>query len=303
VLVTSSNGLIGQSIYHRLLLREKPKSDFSFIFLNRSIANLENEEDVNHVIRKFKPKIIIHNAVTLPRGKNRNRWELKNINTKVFQNILNASQDYGVSWVLAFTSYHVFPPTTELPYNLENLSLDEMAHKDWYSQYKINEISVSKSRNLNSSSMETKFLMLPHMFGIYDNFEEGKRHVIADFIVDLFQAKVENSENQVFSIDVNQELQIADALSLADFILEDYLKRIETSSFIEIFDDGIRIKLIELIYLIANLLQYNGNIEIRSPEEVRHSRSMYFRHSNSEEQMRRLHFALKEVIDSYMLRL
>ena len=296
VLVTTGNGLIGKTL--KLSNAIQLQNRFEFRFLDNYIVK-ENINTINRQIKEFSPEIIIHNAVKLPRGSQRNQADLRLRNAETFQTVLDISETSSTRFVLAFTSYHVFHAHDSLPYKMSDLSLDPVKHKNWYAQSKVDELTLAEDFNRKSNLDKVKFLMLPHMFGIYDNFEDGKRHFIADVITRISMAKVSHENFVFFSTNEDQFIQFLNAEELITFLLSDYLAKIEDADFITILNKGVVMRLTDVIRFTASTLRYSGNIlfsESKGPDVFR---SMYFREKNEEKHVKSFYFALKNLLASY----
>jgi nucleoside-diphosphate-sugar epimerase len=282
VLVTTPQGLIGKTL--KFQINNSFQERFEFKFLNTYITK-ENQNAINSEIISFSPDIIIHNAVKLPRGDQKNQTDLGSRNVETFRVILNSLLVSDVKHILAFTTYHVFEPDIAPPFKRIDLNLDHNKHNNWYAKSKVDELILAKEFNRERNFEHVKFIMLPHLFGAHDNFEEGKRHFVSDMIVKLLKAKVNNQEFVEFSTNPEQSIQLLDAEELVKFILNFYLENIESTEFIRILNRGIAIKLVELIEKTASFLDYRGSLKFESVGAASTSRSMYFQQANSEAEL------------------
>jgi nucleoside-diphosphate-sugar epimerase len=298
VLITSSRGLIGGTLKNIFLSSPHPK--FEVHFLSEYICR-ENVVAINSEIRAFSPEIIIHNAAKLPRG-NRNRdWNLRTENNEIFDIVLNSAKANEVRHILAFTTYHIFETGILPPFHKVELRRKIMQYDNWYSMSKFEELVLAEDFNQNNVSPKITFIMLPHMFGIHDNFEDGKRHFVADNISKISIAKVNNQNSIKLAANPKQLIQLADAEELIKYIFDFYLENLKASEFVVIFDGGVVITLEEAIQLIASLMGYSGKLEFSSRDNSRHSRDMYFRVQNSEKDLQNFISSLKSMITQYKI--
>jgi len=297
ILVTTNKGLFGRTLSGFIL---KPGcSQNEILFFDGYIDSESDSNPFEEIIESFRPEIIIHNAVKLPRGGDIHNWSLKERNLGVFELILDAAEKFRVRNVLAFTSYHVFSKALQAPFKLNELNLEGTKLESWYSSYKIEEIRFASAHNQKKSITKVNFIMLPHMFGVYDNFEEGKRHFVADVIVKISEAKNLHQSTVSFKGDGRQKLQLASSESLVSFVLDDYLKRMATADFVEVFNGGACASLSDVTNFVADALNYQGRVVFDIAADKRHARNMYFRELNTLVEIQEFHISLKKVVDEY----
>jgi nucleoside-diphosphate-sugar epimerase len=296
VLVTTGNGLIGKTLKYSKAVQSQNKFEFRYL---ESYIEKENISAIKKQVMDFSPEIIIHNAVKLPRGNQKNQVNLRLRNAETFQTVLDISETSSTSFVLAFTSYHVFNSYDSLPYKISNLVLDSTRHDTWYAQSKVDELILAQDFNRKSNLDKVKFVMLPHMFGIHDNFEDGKRHFIADMILKISGAKSSYKEFVSFSTNEDQFLQFLNAEDLITFLLGDYLVSIEEFDFITILNKGVVMRLTDIIKFAASTLEYSGKVLFSESEESDFFRSMYFWKKNEEKNVESFYNALRSLLTRY----
>ncbi len=123
ILITGSNGLVGQKIVSNLkkrsdiellatsLNKNKSTSDFPF-----QLLDIQNKENINNVFDSFRPNVVIHTAamtdVATCENDKTQCWNLNVISTK---NIVDACNNYK-SKLIHFSTDFVFDGTSG-PYN------------------------------------------------------------------------------------------------------------------------------------------------------------------------------------------
>lgn len=299
ILITTKRGLFGGTTSRAIL--KSGRSWDNLMFFDKYIDADSEQNIFEEFIESYRPEIIIHNAVKLPRGGDINDWRLKERNQKVYELVLNAAEKCKVQYVLTFTSYHVFHKALIAPFRLNDLNLEKQEEESWYSSYKVEEIRFASANNCKKSATRINFIMLPHMFGTYDNFGEGRRHFVADAIVKISEAKRHHEKKVVFKGDGRQKIQLASSESLVSFVLNEYLERISTADFIEVFDRGACVSLSEVANFISDTLNYRGRVVFDISANKRHVRNMYFREFNTIAERQSFQLALKEVIHQYTL--
>ena len=206
ILITAGSGLTGNA-FQKLASNEY--SNHEFILHTKSKGDLAEPSVFKSLQYKYTPDVIIHNAGKL-HGSFADRKsieESEQVNNKIFENLLKIVEPH--QQVYCLSSYHVFGSSA--PYNF--LDLESLNRETSYAQGKSSQIErVRLNPNI-------KFIILPHLFGEYDNFSPGRAHFVANSIRRVVEAQQRRNLQIDFFGSIHKKLQFSTADLAADFTL------------------------------------------------------------------------------------
>lgn len=262
IFVAGGGGLTGKSIRD---LSSK-FSNFKYYFHNRDLGDLSNLNVVKNLLKKESPDIIILNAASLSGSHGlASENKKKSLNNfaihENFSELISANQK-----ILSFSSYHVF--RTRPPFL--NLNISDANEQTSYAAEKTAEIRSGWS-NPNVS-----FLLFPHLFGRYDNFEINRAHFIANSIRRIHLAKDVDSKEIEFIGNHNRVLQFASGSQAANFALEMCSQNEMPQNKVINADIGWVIDIGKVFVEICDLIGYKGNIRFEELESPITNNDMFF---------------------------
>jgi nucleoside-diphosphate-sugar epimerase len=210
ILITAGSGLTGNAFQK---LAADKYSNHEFILHTKSKGDLAEPSVFKFLQRSHNPDVIIHNAGKLHGSfaDKESIEESEQVNNKIFENLLRIVEPH--QQVYCLSSYHVF--RSSAPYNF--LDLESLNRETSYAQGKSSQIERVR---LNSN---IKFIILPHLFGEYDNFSRGRAHFVANSIRRVVEAQQRRDLQIDFFGSIHKKLQFATADLAADFTLNTIL--------------------------------------------------------------------------------
>jgi nucleoside-diphosphate-sugar epimerase len=262
IFVAGGGGLTGKSIRD---LSSK-FNNFKYYFHNRELGDLANFNVVRTLLKQESPDIIILNAATLSGSHGLEaEKEKKSLNNfaihENFSEMVSENQK-----ILSFSSYHVF--RTKPPFlKLSNTDMNEQTS-----------YAAEKTAEIRSgwSNPNICFLLYPHLFGAYDNFEINRAHFIANSIRRIRLAKEMDSKEIEFIGNRNRVLQFASGSQSANFALELCSQNEMLKDKVINADIGWVIEIGKVFVEICDLIGYKGNIRYEEIESPITNNDMFF---------------------------
>ena len=272
VLVASGNGLTGNSL--RIISSEFLGS--SFHFHTRNDGDLTNINVVKNLISKSTPEVILLNAASLSSSMaSGEKQKIDNdINFEIFKNFtFSLGQNQKL---FCFSSYHVYsgPP----PFG--KLIIESLKPTSNYAMEKSEEIRFARDKP------NIYFILFPHLFGRFDNYEPSRAHFIANSIRRIVDAKKNNLPEIEYLGSSEQVLQFATGSMAAKFALNAVRDSTKTS-FQERYiaaNIGWKSKTALVFEELCNIIGYGGIVKKYKDEInlVQSERDMFYRANNLE---------------------
>jgi len=268
ILITARNGLTGSWLF-----KNKDKiHGLSLIFHERVNGDLGESKTVKKILEKSNPDIIIHNAAILSGSLSDHSLKQKNSenNLLIFKNILEHLSSNQK--LISLSSYHVYsnsPPFLNLDTSILNFNTP-------YASWKSNEILISKEQK------NISFILLPHLFGAYDNFRPGRAHFIADSINRICFAIDHNEDKIEFFGDRDLTMQFATGAQAADFILNQVRFGPNDSNRYIQANIGWVAKAELVFRALLNILKFKGEVQTSNSRSSLNSRSLYFKNEGQD---------------------
>lgn len=189
ILITGADGLVGTALKNISNQYDK----YEFLFVNRKIADLTKQDEVEKLFAEHKPNYVIHAAARVGGiGRNLNS-PAKQFTDNILMNthVIHSSYVHNVKKMIAFSSVCAFPKT------LEVISEDKLqdgepydAHFSYAYSKRMVDVQIQsykKQYNVNYCS-----IIPGNIFGENDNFNLEDGHVVPSLLHKLYLAK-ENS--------------------------------------------------------------------------------------------------------------
>jgi len=288
ILVTSGSGLTGNA-FRNLSKTKYPSHEF--FFHTKSKGDLSMPDVFRFLLANVKPDVIIHNAANLHGSfaSRENIEESKRINTKIFENLVEALHPFQKVYCLS--SYHVF--ASSAPFSF--LDLKSLNWNTSYAQEKSRQIERAVSHpNVN-------FMILPHLFGEYDNFSPGRAHFIANSIRRVAAAQ-ERADAQIeFFGSADRILQFSTAELVADFTLKTIFSDLTFGERYIIANVGWVRTCLEVFESICGIVGFDGLVVPVNSGKDHFERNMYFSSSTNPYDMDELDFlkSLRTAVDYF----
>ena len=263
ILVTAGLGLTGFAFRK---LAENNYSDHKFLFHTRNSGDLSDPIVFKTLLTDFNPDIVIHNASKLHGyfATSENIELCKKTNESIFNNLLDELLPH--QFVYSLSSYHVF--TGSAPFRILDLGL---LNRD--SSY-----ALEKSQQIKNAQFfpNVKFVVLPHLFGEYDNFSPGRAHFIANSIRRIVSAHELQEPKIELLGSSNRILQFATAESVAKFTLDTILFNSDREVKYFLADIGWKRTCIDVFTSICTTIGYEGVVISVDSSTLTQERDMYF---------------------------
>lgn len=288
ILVTSESGLTGNA-FRNLSKTKYPNHEF--FFHTRSKGDLSMPEVFRFLLANVKPEVIIHNAAKLHGSfaSRENIEESKRTNTKIFENLVEELLPFQKVYCLS--SYHVF--ASSAPFSF--LDLESLNWNTSYAQEKSRQIEKAVSHpNVN-------FMILPHLFGEYDNFSPGRAHFVANSIRRVVTAQKQKDAQIEFFGRTDRRLQFSTAELVADFTLKTIFSDIALEERYIIANVGWVRTCLEVFESICGIVGFDGLVVPVNSDKDPFERNMYFSSSANPYNMDELDFlkSLRTAVDYF----
>ena len=288
VLVTAGSGLTGNAFQK---LAATKYSNHEFLFHSKSEGDLTEPEVFNFLIADFEPHVIIHNAGKLHGSfASEDRiQENKETNTKIFKNLMK--ELLPRQRVYCLSSYHVF--ANSAPFGL--IDLESLNLNTSYAQEKSRQIEGAVSHpNVN-------FVILPHLFGEYDNFSPGRAHFVANSIKRVVTAQKRTDPQIEFFGSTDRILQFSTAELVADFILKTIFSDLALEERYINANVGWVRTCLEIFESICGIVGFDGLVVPVNTDQDPFLRDMYFSSSTNPYNMDEVEFlkSLRAAVDYF----
>ncbi len=193
IYIAGANGLVGSAIVRNL----KSKGYENFVFTPHSEYDLTNQQTVKTFFEKEKPDTVFLAAAKVGGivANNTYRAEFIYENLQIQNNIIHQSYLNGVQKLIFLGSSCIYPKNSPQPMQEDYLLTSELEYtNEPYAIAKIAGIKMIESYNLQYG---TNFLavMPTNLYGLNDNFDLEKSHVLPALIRKMHLGKALNERN------------------------------------------------------------------------------------------------------------
>lgn len=256
IFVAGHNGMLGSAIFRLLTF----KGYTNLISIKSSDLDLRDYIEVRTFFSKYMPRYVFLAAAKVGGVQdNLNHPFTYMIDNLVIQNnIIRCSIEFNVERLLFISSSKVGALAMNFD-SIHNISNNNEYHShEGYLLSKLIGIKLIEKANLE---LNKKFLSISpsNIYGIQDNFEEGRSHVLASALKKIHNAKANNLE----LVEV-----WGDGTSLRDFIYVDdvayacilLMKKYYGNTPLDV-GTGIYTSIKDLYHVIANIIGYKGKFQ------------------------------------------
>ncbi|SEC11095.1 GDP-L-fucose synthase [Paenibacillus sp. GP183] len=257
IFIAGRNGMVGSSIEIEFRKRGYEK----IIGLNSKELDLRNQADVEDYFSKEKPEYVILAAAKVGgiMANMKSPAEFLYDNLAIQNNVIHCSYKFNIKKLLFLASSCIYPRLSPQPMKEEYLLDGKVEPTN--EGYAIAKIAGLKMCEMYNKQYGTNFIsVMPcNIYGIGDNFDPQKSHVVAGLIRKFHEAKIENKEYvEVWGTgDARRELMFNEDLADACiFLFESY----SGDNFFNV-GTGKDISIKHLAYLIKKAVGFDGDIK------------------------------------------
>lgn len=257
IFVAGHNGLVGSSICRRL----KKDGYTNIITKSKEVLDLRNQQQVSKFFSEEKPEYVFFAAGKVGGiGWNKScPAEFTYDNVQIQNNVIHYSYINGVKKLLFLGSACIYPKITPQPIKEDYLLTGELEPTNaGYALAKIVGLKLCQYYK-QQYGFNCISLMPANLYGINDNFNIEKCHVIPAFIRKFIDAKECGADKVVCFGDGSPTREFLYSDDLADacmFLMENY-----NSSEIINVGSNVEISIKELAEIVKSCVGYEGQLE------------------------------------------
>lgn len=256
IYVAGHNGMVGSAIIRAL----KRKGYTNFIFKSHSELDLTRQNDVESFLKTEKPDAIFLAAAKVGgiNANMNNPVDFLMENIIIQHNIINSAFENNINDLVFLGSSCIYPTKSKQPLKEEYLLTGPLEPTN--EGYALAKIVGLKACEYYNKQYGTNYIsvMPPNLYGINDNFDLKKAHVVASLIRKMHEAKINNSSQvEIWGTGKQyRELMFVDDMADATiFAFENYTG----DSFINI-GVGIDYTIKELAETIQKVVGFEGEL-------------------------------------------
>jgi GDP-L-fucose synthase len=256
IFVAGHRGLVGSALVKKLF----EEGYTNLVTRTRNELDLRNQKDVFDFFDKEKPNYVFLSAAKVGGiGWNKNcPAEFTYDNLQIQNNIIHSSYLTGVKKLLFLGSACIYPKITPQPIKEEYLMTDELEPtNEGYALSKIVGLKMCQYYN-RQYGFNAISLMPANLYGINDNFNIEKCHVIPAMIRKFINAKENNEKSVVCFGDGTPTREFLYSDDLADACLF-LMKNYDSPDIINV-GSSIDVTIKELAETIKNKIGFTGDI-------------------------------------------
>ena len=256
IFVAGHRGLVGSALLKKLF----EEGYTNLVTRTRKELDLRNQKDVFDFFDKEKPNYVFLSAAKVGGiGWNKNcPAEFTYDNLQIQNNIIHSSYLSGVKKLLFLGSACIYPKITPQPIKEEYLMTDELEPtNEGYALSKIVGLKMCQYYN-RQYGFNAISLMPANLYGINDNFNIEKCHVIPAMIRKFIDAKENNEKSVVCFGDGTPTREFLYSEDLADACL--FLMKNYNSPEIINVGSSIDVTIKELAETLKNKIGFTGDI-------------------------------------------
>ena len=257
ILIFGSNGFFGKNLKKLLEC-----IDYDLFFFDRNDVDVLNREKLHNVFDSLRPSIVINCCGKIgssESNKKLNQIDIFNTNLILNTNIFDCCNKFRVEKIILFSTYRVFTK------NIKSHFLEERVYESFFPDLHNNNIGYLMSKAtmdnqmkllVNETDIKISCLILPNIFGGFDNFCENGR-IVASLIYKINKAKLKNTD---LFIDSNRET-LVNIIFINDII--DIIKKCiytDINCNMIILNPEGTITLNELTQQLSKIMKFNKNI-------------------------------------------
>ena len=256
IYVAGHNGMVGSAIIRSL----RDKGYQNLIYKTSKELNLMRQQDVEDFFEKEKPQYVFLAAAKVGGIHANNTYPAEFIynNVMIESNIIHSAYKYKVKKLLFLGSSCIYPKFAEQPIKEEYLLTGPLEPtNEAYAIAKITGIELCKFYR-RQYGVDFISAMPTNLYGINDNFDLNKSHVLPALIRKIHEAKIANQKEVVMwgtGKPKREFLYVDDLADACLYLMQHYSDELHVN-----VGTGEDIEIRELAYLIKDIIGYKGNI-------------------------------------------
>jgi nucleoside-diphosphate-sugar epimerase len=265
ILILGSNGFFGKNIKYLLEC-----IDYEIICIERKDVDILNNDNLEILFNKIRPYIVINCCGMIGSSESNkclNQTDIFNTNLRLNTNVFDCCNKFCVEKLIVFSTYRVLMKFI-LPTNFDEENISDYSYVDLTNNnigYLLSKSTMDIQIKLlkQSSNIKITCLILPNIFGLFDNFCTNGR-IVASLICKIHKAKLENTD---LYIDSNM-LTMVNLIFINDIIkiIKQCIYNDINCNIIVLNQEG-NLTLKELTNKLSEIMEFNNNI--------------FFKHDNS----------------------
>lgn len=252
ILVTGSDGCVGKSLKD---ICDKSE-EHSWIFINRDCCDLLNRENTINLFKYIKADSIIHLASYVPGFYNIDKVSSFNINMRINENVLEASNISGIQNGAFCLSVNMFGDNPS-KFPMDESMTQEGSVSGPFQGYALSKrILEIQCKNYNEQYNRNYYGVIPcNIYGIHDNFKSGR--LIPNLILNFKKSMDANSNVNINGTGkpMRQFIYSYDLSKILKYLIINYFDK---KSIICSSDEEISIN--DLAIKIGNIMNFKKNI-------------------------------------------
>lgn len=255
IYIAGHTGLVGSAMVRKL----QAEGYTNIITISSKDLDLRNQQAVNMFFAITKPQYVIICAGIVGgiMANNTRRAEFIYDNLMIQTNILHAAYLHGTIKLLALGSSCIYPRYSDQPIHESKLLTGELEPTN--EPYAISKIASIKTCDAYRHQYGCRFIsaMPTNLYGIGDNYDSARSHVLPALVRKIIVAKRENEQVTVWGTGkpLREFLYVDDMADACLFLMLNY----DEPGHINI-GTGIDIELNELVKEIADAVGFEGEI-------------------------------------------
>lgn len=262
ILVTGGSGMVGKSLENLLNDNSNDNANYDWLFLNSQICDLTDYQKCDALFSQFSPDIVIHLASRVGGlyDNLKNNYSFFMTNTLINTNVVKCCEIHNVKKLISCLSTCIYGD--DLQISTENIHDTSPHPSNRGYAYSKRFLDISTELLSQKSGIQCINIIPANLYGIYDNFNPEKSHVVAALLLRIYNASLTNQDSiEILGSGLAQR-QFVNSFDLARIILmiieepnliKDNFKRLIVSGNTEI-------KIHELVDIITQITGYKGKI-------------------------------------------
>lgn len=255
ILVTGSDGMVGSALREVL-------GDDTF-FATRADADLRDFEATDRLFKEVQPTHVIHLAAVVGGigGNIMHSGDFFRSNILINTNVLECARQNDVQRLVSFMSTCIFPAEASYPLSVEDLHNGPPHPSNFGYAYAKRMLDVQTRAYRAQWNSDFVIAVPTNIYGPHDNWNLEEGHVAPALIHKCYLAKQNNEPLMVWGSGnpLREFIYSGDVAKLATWVLNDYQGTEPI-----ILTSGIEMPIKELVHLVADAMDFTGEIIFQS---------------------------------------
>lgn len=258
IIVTGATGMVGRSL--RQIVENGKYENTTFYWIGSRDCDLSNWEDCKQLFTNIKPNIVIHLASRVGGLYDNMKYNFEYFmtNNRINLNIVRACDEFRVKRLVSVLSTCIYGDDIEI--STENIHDVPPHPSNRGYAYSKRILDIGTDLLATSCNVECINVIPTNLYGVYDNYDDSKSHVVAALIKRFYNAKKQKLPSVEIYGNGLALRQFLNASDLAKILLQlvyktniEKFKRVIVSSHDEI-------RICDLVNTISKVIGYTGEI-------------------------------------------